>query len=98
MSSLRKINNDILKDWLIFRENSINNSYKDEEKYNICLDEIYKRILEKIPKKEKEIIKKDFKLIDEEILKFYVYTEEKFYRNGFCDGINLMVGSLESNK
>lgn len=98
MKNLRKVDNDILKDWLIFREDSIIESCKDEEKYDICFDEIYKKILDNIPKQNRKFVESKLKLIDNEILKFLVYWEEKYYRNGFCDGINLMVGTLESNK
>ena len=46
MSSLREVNDDILKDWLDFREDT-------------C------------------------------------YWNEKYYRNGFCDGVQLIGGCFE---
>ena len=97
MSNLRKIDNDILKDWFLFRENTIIDSCRNEKRYEICFDDIYKEILNNVPRKSRESIENKLKLVDEEFLKLLVYWEEKYYRNGFCDGINLIIGTLENN-
>ena len=83
--------NDILKDWFIFRESSfdISNDIEDK-KHIIYLDDFYEKILENVPQKNQEIIKEQFKLIDENVLDYITYCNEKYYINGFCDGIKLI--------
>lgn len=85
-------NNNILKDWFIFREQSfIYNTNKEDKKHFINLDKIYNTILENIPKENQKIIKQQLDLIDKNIIDYIAYWNEKYYKNGFSDGINLIL-------
>ncbi len=94
MNNLKKVNNDILKDWFIFRETCI----AKEENYNICFDEIYKKILSNTKKQNRAYVKRQIRKLDEKIIDYTVYLEEKNYRDGFCDGIKLLTEALYNNK
>ena len=63
MNNFREVNDDILRDWLSFRE----------EKY----------------------VKSQLDRLDKNFMDYICYWNEKYYRNGFCDGIELMIGSLD---
>ena len=92
MNIEKKVNNNILNDWFIFREQSfICNTSKEDKKHFINLDKIYNTILENIPKENQKIIKQQLDLIDKNILDYISYWNEKYYKNGFSDGINLIL-------
>lgn len=95
--SFRKVNeNDILRDWLTCREDCllgyITKDYKD---YEISIDEISEKILKNVPKQNKKYFKKQLEKLDENILDYLCYWNEKFYRNGFVDGVQIIMGCFE---
>mgnify|MGYP004641073389 CR=1 FL=1 len=96
MNNLREVNNDILKDWLLFREDEIASLKTDEDKRHwIYFDEISERILKRVPNKDKKYVEKQLGFLDKNFMDYLSYWNEKYYRNGFCDGIELMIGSLD---
>lgn len=96
MSSLREVNDDILKDWLLFREDELSSLTCDEDrKHWVYFDEISERILKNIPKQNKNYVQKQLNILDDNFLDYLSYWNEKYYRNGFCDGVQLVGGCLE---
>ncbi len=96
MNNLREVKDDILKDWLDFRENEISSLKTDEDKRHwIYFDEISERILKRVPNKDKKYVQKQLNFLDNNFLDYLGYWNGKYYRNGFCDGIKLMIGSLD---
>ena len=96
MSSLREVNDDILKDWLLFREDELSSLTCDEDrKHWVYFDEISERILKNIPKQNRAYIQKQLNLLDENFMDYIGYWNEKYYRNGFCDGVKLIGGFLK---
>lgn len=96
MNSLRNVSDDILHNWLIFRDDKICKQSTDEDsKHDICFDEIYQKILENVPEDKRDFIKNELDLLDKEFLDYSVYWNEKYYRNGFCDGVSLVVGATK---
>ena len=50
MSNLREVNDDILKNWLDFREDTIASlTCVEDKKHFICFEEIAERILRNVP-------------------------------------------------
>ena len=96
MNNFRNVNNDILKDWLEFRE-STGLSYTDDEdkKHSIYFDEISERILNNVPGDSIEYVKEQLDLLDKNFLDYVTYWNEKYYRNGFVDGSQLIMGCFE---
>ena len=95
--SFREVNeNDIMKDWIRFREEDILCYLNDEDKkHNIYIDEISEKILKNVPKKNQKFVKKQLDKLDRNFLDYLCYWNEKYYRNGFVDGARVIMGCLE---
>lgn len=95
MNNLREVNNDILKDWLVFREETFlaYTNIKDR-KHQLNFDEICENIMRNVPDKNKKYVQKQLNKLDDNFIDYISYWDEKYYRNGFCDGIELIVGCL----
>lgn len=60
MSNFREVTNDILKDWLLFREDELSSLIGDEDrKHWVYFDEISKKILDSIPKQNRAFVQKN---------------------------------------
>ena len=96
-NNLRKVNDDLMKEWFQFREES-KFCYLTEEdkKHFIDFDTISEHILKNVPKQNKKYIKKQLELLDRNFLDYVCYYNEKYYRNGFCDGVQLISGCMNS--
>ncbi len=96
MNNLREVNDDILKDWLLFREDEIASLKTDEDKKHwIYFDEISERILKNVPKQNQKYAKNQLDRLDKNFMDYICYWNEKYYRNGFCDGVELIIGCID---
>ena len=96
MNNLRKVNDDILKDWLLFREDEISSLSCDKDRNHwVYFDEISERILKNVPEQNKKYVRKQLDQLDENFMDYIDYWNEKYYRNGFCDGVQLIMGCFE---
>lgn len=96
MGSLRAVKDDLLKDWLYFRDEdfcSLVNA--DDRKHMIKFDEISDIILKSIPKQNRPFVQKQLNKLDDNIMDYIGYWNEKYFRNVFCDGIELISGSTK---
>lgn len=95
MNNLREVNDDILKDWLLFREDEISSLSCDEDRNHwVYFDEISERILKNVPEQNKKYVRKQLDQLDENFMDYIDYWNEKYYRNGFVDGIQLIGGCI----
>ena len=94
-NNLREVNDDLMKKWFLFREES-KFCYLTEEdkKHFIHFEKISKNILNSIPEKNRQYVKKQLNQLDKNFYDYIYYWCEKYYRNDFCDGIQLIVGCL----
>ena len=93
MNNLREVNDDILKDWLMFREDDLFSLTCDgDRKHFVYFDEISERILKNVPDQNKKYVEKQLDLLDENFMDYIFYWNEKYYRNGFVDGVQLISG------
>ena len=96
MNNLREVNDDILKDWLEFREATLLCTLSAEDKKHfVYFDDISERILKNVPEQNKKYVKKQLDLLDENFMDYIFYWNEKYYRNGFVDGSQLVMGCFE---
>ncbi len=96
MKNLRYVNDDVLKEWLLFREEEISSlSCDDDKKHWIYFDEIAENILRNVPEQNKKYAKKQLDLLDENFMDYIFYWNEKYYRNGFVDGVQIIMGCFE---
>lgn len=95
MNNFRNVNNDILKDWFLFREYDIASLTWDEDKHHwVYFDEISERVLRNAPDKNKKYVQKQLNFLNDNFWDYLGYWNEKYYRNGFCDAIELLVNIL----
>lgn len=91
MNNFREVNDDLLKDWLEFREeNCLCNITEEDKNHKIDFDEICEKILKNVPKNNKKYVMKQLDLLDKNYIDYISYWNEKYYRNGFCDGMQLL--------
>ena len=96
MNNLREVNDDILKDRLEFREETLCCTLSAEDKKHfVYFDEISANILRNVPKENKKYVQKQLSKLDENFMDYIFYWNEKYYRNGFVDGVQLIVGCFE---
>ena len=98
MVNFREVNdNDILKEWLLFREEEISSlSCEEDKKHWVYFDEISDKILKSIPKNNREYVKKQLDILDDNFFDYISYWNEKYYRNGFCDATELISGCFNN--
>lgn len=94
--SFREVNqNDIIKGLLNSREEGLLGYLTEEDKqHHMYFDEISEKVLKNVPKQNKEYVKKQLNKLDENFLDYLGYWNEKYYRNGFVDGSQLIIGCL----
>ena len=92
MVNFREVNDDILKEWLLYREDVISSlSCEEDRKHWVYFDEISDKILKSIPKQNRDFVRKQLNILDDNFLDYLGYWNEKYYRNGFCDGVQLIM-------
>ena len=96
MSNFIKLNDDILREWILFREDVLSSITCDEDrKHWIYFDEISEKILRNVPKENKKYVQKQLEILDNNFLDYLGYWNEKYYRNGFVDGSQLVMGCFD---
>ena len=93
MNNFREVNDDILRDWLSFREEMVLGILTNEDKkHYIYFDEIAENILKNVSKQNQKYVKNQLDKLDKNFMDYICYWNEKYYRNGFCDGVQLIGG------
>ena len=96
MSNFREVNDDILKEWFDFRDESLGRfTSEEDQKHSINFEDIAKNILRNVPEQNKKYVKKQLDLLDENYLDYIFYWDEKYYKNGFVDGVKMVIGCVE---
>ena len=96
MNNFRNVNDNILKEWLNFKEETDLAFINDEErKHTVKFDDFSQKILKSIPKQNRKFVEKQLKLLNSSFLDYIVYWNEKYYRNGFCNGVELIIGCID---
>lgn len=97
MNNFREVNDDIIKEWLEFREETaFCNMTPQDKKHNIYFEEVAEKILKNVPNKNKKYIQKQLDQLDKNFMDYLCYWNEKYYRNGFIDGSQLVMGCLDT--
>ena len=96
MNNFREVNDDIIKEWLEFREeNLLRYTTEEDRKYCIYFDEISANILKNVPKQNKKYVQKQRDKIGQNYMDYLCYWNEKYYINGFVDGSQLVIGCFD---
>ena len=92
MNTFREVNDDILKDWLDFRDKTDFAFVNDEnKKHTVKFEEVSEKFLNSVPKQNKKFVEKKLELLNSSFLNYIFYWNEKYYRNGFCDSVQLII-------
>ena len=79
----------------MFREDEIISLACDKDKHHwVYFEEISNKILRNVPDKNKKFVQKQLNVLDDNFLDYLGYWNEKYYRNGFCDAIEFIIGAL----
>ena len=93
--SFREVRDDIFRDWLDYREGTeLAFTNSEDKKHVILFDEICENILNNVSGNNYEYIQKQLNKLDDNFMDYVGYWNEKYYRNGFCDGLELIIGCL----
>lgn len=97
MINFREVNkNDILKDWYEFREETyLCYANEQDRKNEFNHDPLREKILKNVSKQNKKYVEKQLDLIYDEFMKYLIYINEKYYRNGFVDGSQIAMGYFD---
>ena len=96
MCNFREVNDDILRDWLNIREQEVFCTLTGEDKkHYIYFDELSENILKNVPKQNQKYVKKQLEILDKNFMDYLSYWNEKYYRNGFVDGVQIISGCTE---
>ena len=96
MGNFREVKDDILRDWLSIREQEVFCTLTGEDKkHHIYFDELPENILKNVPKQNQKYVKKQLEILDKNFMDYLSYWNEKYYRNGFVDGVQLIAGCLD---
>lgn len=68
----------------------------DEDKnYIVACENATEKILHNVPNKNKSFVENQLNLLDKVFMDYLYYWNEKFYRNGFVDGVEIAVGCFK---
>lgn len=96
MNNFREVNDDILREWLSYREETeLGYLTQEDRKHTINFDEIVENVLKNVPKQNQKYVKKQLDRLDKNFIDYICYWNEKYYRNGFVDGSQLVMGCFD---
>ena len=98
--NFREVNkNDILKSWYDAMDEIYLCYMTEQDKFhNLKFDNYRENIFKNLPKQNKEYVEKQLDLIYDDFMKYTEYMTEKYYRNGFVDGVQLIKGCCDSSR
>lgn len=86
-----------MKDWLEFREKTLLCQLSDRDyKYSLNFDKFCEKILRNVSKDNKQFVQSQLDKLYDDFMMYLDYWNEKYYRNGFCDGMQLIGGSFDN--
>lgn len=96
MSKFKSVNDDILKEWLNFRKEEYFSTLtnKDNRDLHLYFEEISDKILNSIPGQNRDFVQKQLANLDDNVMDYIDYWNEKYFRFVFCDGVELISGCL----
>ena len=87
--------NDLMKEWIIFRDECLSRITEEDKDHLIEFDKYCDNILKNVADCNKKYVQKQLDKLDENYLDYLYYWNEKYYRNGFVDGSQLVMECFE---
>lgn len=85
---------DLLKDWILFRDESLSRLTEEDKKHLINFDRYADNILRNVSDSNKKYVRKQLEKLDDNYLDYIGYWNDKYYKSGFGDCLNLVIMSL----
>ena len=93
MNDLDIRTNDIIQNWLEFREYEINsNPDSNEKEYYSILEEISDNILSAVSEINYEYVRSQLEKLDDNYMDYMGAWCHKYYKSGFSDGMKITTG------
>ena len=93
MNDLDDRTNDIIQDWLEFREDEINsNPDSNEKEYYSILEGISDNILSAVSEINYEYVRSQLEQLDNNYMDYMGVWCHKYYKSGFADGMKIVAG------
>lgn len=88
---------DLMNEWIIFREEGLCSLTKEDKEHLIDFDKYSENVLRNVSLNNKKYVQKQLDKLDENYLDYIGYWNDKYYRAGFGDCLNLIIMSLGGN-
>ncbi len=88
---------DLMKEWIIFRDESLCKLTEEDKEHLVNFDTYTENILRNVPESNKKYVEKQFDKLNNRFLDYISYWNDKYYRAGFGDCLNLVIMSLGGN-
>lgn len=86
---------NILKEWLDFREEELSNMDENDKKHLINFDEYSEKILNNVTGESYNYVAKKLELMYDDFIDYCSYWNNKYYMSGFSDAIKLILSGLK---
>ena len=86
---------NILKEWLDFREEELSHMDENDKKHLINFDEYSEKILNNVTGESYNYISKKLELMYDDFIDYCSYWNNKYYMSGFSDAIKLILNGLK---
>ena len=95
--NFREVNeDDILKEWLEYREETLLCQLSDEDyMHSLNFDKFCEKILRNVSKDNKQFVQSQLDKLYNDFMMYLDYWNEKYYRNGFVDAFQLIIDILD---
>ena len=68
---------------------------EEDKKHKLFIEEIYEKVLKNVPQQNKKYVEKQLNELEKNFMNYLSCWNEKYYRNGFVDSLNLIRGCID---
>lgn len=87
--------NDLLEQWIVFRDEELSHLTNEDGKHPLHFEEYEDKLLKSLPYKNRERTKIILDKMYNNVIDYCSYYNEKYYKAGFSDCLNLVIRSLK---
>ena len=86
---------NLLKEWLEFREEDLCHIEEEDKKYMINFDDYSEKILKNVTNESYNYVSKKLEFMYDDFNDYCTHWNNKYYMNGFSDAIKLIISGLK---
>lgn len=88
---------DLMNEWIIFRDEELCKLTKEDLQQSLSFDNFSNLVLKNVSKKSEKFMLKQLDKFYDQMMDFTGYYNDKYYKAGFADCLNLVIMSLGGN-